>query len=63
MFSYDTDAYFLPRVEENALITLNMSGLLLGDGGVNQGTGDAILPLGLEWFLQLVYQYVGYHGS
>ena len=48
MFPYDTDAYFLPRVEENALITLNMSGLLLGDGGVNQGTGDAILPLGLE---------------
>ena len=62
-FLDDIDAYFLLRAEENALNTPNMSGLLLADGGVNQGTGDEILPLGLEWFLQLVYQYVGYHGS
>jgi hypothetical protein len=38
----------LLRVEENALITLNMSGLHLGDGGVNQETGEEILLLDLE---------------
>jgi hypothetical protein len=40
-----------------------MFGLPLGDGGVNQETGEEILLLDLEWFLQHVYQYVGYHGS
>jgi hypothetical protein len=38
----------LLRVEENALITLNMFGLPLGDGGVNQETGEEILLLDLE---------------
>lgn len=37
------------RVEENALIIPNMFGLLLGDGGVNQETGDEIQLLALGW--------------